>query len=426
MMESKKELRTLSKNQLINIILELVQKIEKLENALKIHENANTPSSQQRFKPETKQETDPSKPRFPGAPIGHEGAGIRLPKPDRVVEHKLHNKNLKHIGKYTRTIIDFTDKPLEVIKYIIHQYKTREGKIIESETNLPKNIYGKNVQAFVTELKKIGGISDEKIADILKTLRPDLSICPATILNLIDGIAQNLEQPREKVKQQIQKAPYNHADETGMRIDGKNGYTWLFCNPHNTLYEFDPTRARAVAQRVLGEDYDGFLVSDGYVAYDIYKQQRCWAHILREAKWLAKKNPEAELQNKHILQIYQQANEAKRKPPNKRRQIIKKLHSTAELRHVIEVLKVTHGCKKFAGLLQNAAPNLFTGVEHPEIPLHNNFGEQEIRPIVIHRKMMGCIRNEKGKRFINNIISMTETWKLQNKNVHQLLIKYAN
>ena len=407
-------------------IEQLEKKIETLEAKLAAYENPHTPSSQQRFKPETKKEEASPKPRFPGAPIGHEGAGIRLPKPDKVVEHKLHDKNLKHIGKYTRTVIDFTDKPLEVIKYIIHQYKTPDGKIIESETNLPKNVYGKNVQAFVAELKKIGGISDEKIADILKTLRPDLSICPATILNLIDGIAQNLEQPREKVKQQIQKAPYNHADETGMRIDGQNGYTWIFCNPKHALYEFDPTRARAVTERILGKNYDGIVVSDGYAAYDVYKQQRCWAHILREAKTLPQKNPEAEPQLKHLRDIYKEANIAKTKPPNKRRQIIKRLSGITELGHVIEVLKTTKSCKKFAGTLQNAAPNLFTGIEHPEIPLHNNFGEQEIRPIVIHRKMMGCIRNEKGKRFINNLISMTETWKLQNKNVHQLLIKYAN
>lgn len=407
-----------------------IEQLEKENKELKRHlaayENPHTPSSQERFKPETKKEQDPSKPRFPGAPEGHTGAGIRLPKPDKVIEHKLADKKLKYVGKYTRTIIDFTEKPLEVIKYIIYQYETPDGKIIESETNLPKNIYGKNLQAFVAELKKIGGISNEKIANILRTLRPDLSICPATILNLIDGIAKNLEPEREEVKQEIQKSPYNHADETGMRIDGQNGYTWLFCNPNYTLYEFDQTRARAVAERVLGKNYGGIVVSDGYNAYDIFKQQRCWSHILREADALQQKNPEAELQAKHLHEIYKEANIAKTKPPNKRRQIIKKLRGIIELGHVIEVLKVTYDCKKFAGTLQRAMPSLFTGVEHPEIPLHNNFGEQEIRPIVIHRKMMGCIRNEKGKRFINNLISMTETWKLQNKNVHQMLIKYAN
>lgn len=407
-----------------------IEQLEKenaeLRNRLAAYENPHTPSSQQRFKPETKKEQDPSKPRFPGAPKGHEGTGIRLPKPDQVIEHKLTDKKLKYVGKYTRTIIDFTDKPLQVIKYIIHQYETPDGKIIESETGLPKGIYGKNLQVFIAELKKICGASCEKIADILKTLRPDLSICPATILTLIDGIAQNLELEREKVKQQIQKSPYTQADETGMRIDGENGYTWLFCNPDHALYEFDLTRARTVAERVLGKDYDGHVVSDGYSAYNIFKQQRCWTHILREADALIEYNPEAETQARHLHEIYQQAGLAKRKPPDKRRQIIRKLSGITELGHIIEVLKVTNGCRKFAGTLQRAAPNLFTGVEHPEIPLHNNFCEQKIRPVAVHRKIMGCIRNEKGKRFINNLMSMTETWKLQNKNVHKMLFKYAN
>lgn len=407
-------------------IEQLEKENKELRNLLAIYDNSNTPSSQQRFKPETKKEQDTSKPRFPGAPVGHKGAGIRLPKPDKIIENRLTDKNLKHIGKYTKIIIDFTDKPLEVIKYIVHRYLTPDGKIIESETDLSKNIYGKNLQAFITELKKIGGVSQEKISHIIKALRPDLSICPATILNLIDGISQNLEEPRKEAKQELQKSPYVQADETTMRKDGQNGYTWLFCNPKYTLYEYDPTRARAVVERTLGKDYNGIVVSDGYNAYNNYKQQRCWTHVLREADSLEEKYSEAELQTKHLHEIFQKAKLAKLKPPNKRLKIVQKLSGIAELGHVIEVLKTIHGCKKFAGTLQRASPSLFTGVENPEIPLTNNFTEQKIRPIVVHRKMMGCIRNEKGERFINNTITMTESWKLQNKNVHKMLIKYAN
>jgi len=404
--------------------LELRTQIIELTNRLNQHENANTPSSQQHFKPKTEQ--DPNKPRFPGAPLNHKGAGIRLPKADKVIEHKMENADLVQVGKYKRTIIDFSDKPLEVIEHIIYQYETPNGVIVEPELDLPKGIYGKNLQAFLSELKAIGGISYEKMADILKTLRPDISICPATILSIIDNMGQNLENPRTTVKKGIQNSSYVNADETGMRQDGQNGYVWVFCNPKYALYEYNPSRARAVAERVLGKDYNGTVVSDGYAAYEIFKQQRCWSHILREADKLAEDFPESTLQAEHLHEIYTLAANSKTELPDKRQAVIKKLSGTTELGHIIQVLKITQGCKKFSGTLERAAINLFIGVENPEIPLHNNYAERTIRPIVIHRKMMGCIRNEKGQRFINNTLSMIQTWKIQGQNIHKNLIKYAS
>ncbi|MBI4441611.1 IS66 family transposase, partial [Candidatus Woesearchaeota archaeon] len=272
----------------------------------------------------------------------------------------------------------------------------------------------------------IGGISYEKLADFIKTLRPDLSICPATILAIVDGIGKKLETPRKKIQTKVQNSPYVQADETGMRQDGKNGYVWVFCNPNYALYEYDPSRARTVAERVLGKDYGGWVVSDGYNVYEIFQQQRCWSHILREGDAIAKECPEAELQAQRLHDIYKIADAAKREPPDKRSEIIEKLSGQTGLGHIIEILRVTKGCKKFSGTLQRALPHLFVGVKNPEVPLHNNFGERTIRPIVIHRKMMGCIRNDKGRRFINNTMSMVQTWKLQGQNVHKNLLMYAN
>jgi len=422
--ELRERLLKLSKEEMADLIIDLIGRVEKLEAKLNIYENSNTPSSQQRFK--TKTEQDPNKPRFPGAPLNHKGAGIRLPRADRVEEHKINDASLKIVGKYSRTIIDFAEKPLEVVEHIIYQYENSNCILVEPELDLPNGIYGKNLQAFVSELKAIGGISLEKTADILKTLRPDLSICPATILSIIDNISQKLENPRTNVQKEIRNSQYNNADETGMRQDGQNGYVWVFCNPKYVLYEYDPSRARAVAERVLGKDYDGWIVSDGYAAYEIFKQQRCWSHILREADDLAEEFPESNLQAEHLHEIYNLAANSKTDLPEKRQAVIEKLSGTTELGHIIQVLRTTQGCKKFSGTLERAAPHLFIGVENPEIPLHNNYAERTIRPIVIHRKMMGCIRNKKGQRFINNTLTMIQTWKIQGQNIHKNLIKYAS
>jgi hypothetical protein len=337
----------------------------------------------------------------------------------------LDDKSLKVVGKYSKIVIDFVDKPLEVTKHIIYQYENKTGEIIEPELDLPTKIYGKNLQALLLQLKTISGVSYNNMSSFIRAIRPDLSICPSTILNIIDDVGKNLEQPRNNIQENIQKSFYVQADETGMRQDGKNGYIWVFCNPDYALYQFDRSRARAVAQQILDAKYKGFLVNDGYNAYNIYVHQRCWCHILREADALAENFPESKLQVKHLYEIYSLAVKTKLEPPDKRQRIIKILSGQTELGHIIEVLKVTKGCKKFAGTLERALPHLFLGVKHPKIPLHNNFAERTIRPLVIHRKLMGCIKNEKGERFINNTMSMIQTWKLQKENIHENLLSYA-
>jgi hypothetical protein len=47
----------------------------------------------------------------------------------------------------------------------------------------------------------------------------------------------------EVLKEQYRLSPVRHADEMGWRIDGQNGYVWLFCTPQISLYVFEHTRS---------------------------------------------------------------------------------------------------------------------------------------------------------------------------------------
>lgn len=406
--------------------LELRKQNAELTHRLDTYENPNIPSSRIRFKENTKkEESNEDKPRFPGRPEGHDGDGIRMPRPDRIIEHKITQKSFVCIGKRTQTIIDIVEKPIIVTKHIIYEYRTPNGDTIEAPNNLSSSTYGPNLQAFLTLMRGISGASHKKLSRIITSLRPDLSLCPSTVQTLTDSIAQKLAKPRKKLLHNLRKSPYNNADETGLRQDGTNGYVWTFCTPTSALYEFDLSRGHDVPERILGIDYKGFVVCDGWQAYDAYNRQRCWVHLDRELDFLAEKNTELTLQTQHFKDIYERAKKSKKLPLYKRLKIIQKLDSPAELGHIIEVLKTTHGAKKFATKLTNARPFLFTGVEHPDIPLDNNHGERTIRPIVTHRKSMGCIRNEKGKRFIENTMSMMQTWHMQGKDIYSNLKRYA-
>lgn len=424
-MSVKRELKKLSKSELIKIILELREKLEKVEALLRQLENHNTPSSQKRFKSNTKRSRDPNKKRFPGRPKGHEGAGVKLPKPDRIVEHAIHKPGYKKVGQRVKTVIDFVEKPIIVTRHIVYRYRAPDGNIVEAETDLPNGIYGRNLQAVICLLKGKLGVSHESTADFIKAIRDDISLCAATSLSFTDRIAEALGPEREAILAAVRSHPYCNTDDTGLRQDGLNGYAWVFCNPKCVIYELDLSRSGKVPRRVLGPGYDNTLVCDGWAGYNGYRRQRCWPHLTRELDALAEDSEAAKVQADYFHRLYNKALEGKKKPPDERAALIRQIDSRAELGFMITVLARTKGCRKFATKLSNARPYLFTGVKHPEIPLDNNHAERVLRKIVVHRKLMGCIRNEKGQRFIQNVMSAIQTWHLQGKNPYQNLKNFT-
>ena len=69
--------------------------------------------------------------------------------------------------------------------------------------------------------------------------------------------------------ERIRSSPVVHAGETGWRQDGVNGYAWTFSTP-SQRYFLRRGRGGEVVDEVLGESFEGILVSDFYAAYHHY------------------------------------------------------------------------------------------------------------------------------------------------------------
>ena len=94
---------------------------------------------------------------------------------------------------------------------------------------------------------------------------------------------------------EYRRAPVKHADETGWRNDGHNGYAWLFCTARISLFRFRQSRSASVAKEVFGtKRLPGTLVVDRYNGYNRAPCaiQYCYAHLLREVQDLGKEFPE--------------------------------------------------------------------------------------------------------------------------------------
>lgn len=427
-MSRKEELLNLSKRELIRRYLELETRLEKIEHYLKSFDNAHTPSSKKHKKNTKKKDEDKNKPpRFPGKPKGSAGGGVELPPPDDVVEHTLDVCPVsglllgKPIGYYKKTIIDFPNKPIQVIEHRIMKYISPiTGEIITKNIELPKGIYGKNIQSVVIMLKNLTN-SHDKISDFIKELGAP-SFSNAQVQAIADKFGNKLENNREVLLEELNNAPYVHADETSFRKDGQNGYIWGVFTKSISILTAAMSRARINIKKIL-KNFKGVIVVDGYNAYDIFpKKQRCWSHLIREFKAYAKDNEEIHCQYVRLKALYDLLKVLNAKPPDEKE--INKAKWV--LNDIITCLKPIKEARGLIVLIKNGGKDWFTALYHEGVPLDNNHAERELRPIVLLRKTIGCYRNEKGKRWIDIVVSMLHTWKLQRQNLFQQLRSVAD
>jgi transposase len=79
-------------------------------------------------------------------------------------------------------------------------------------------------------------------------------------------------------------------DETGWRVGGYPAWLHALVGPEATAYVIDPTRSGAVAEAILGLDYGGTMIHDGWSPYDRFENahhQQCLNHLLRRADEMA-------------------------------------------------------------------------------------------------------------------------------------------
>lgn len=411
-------------------LLAALEKVIELERRLLAYENAHTPSSLSRRKREPREKTGNPL----GAPKGHEGTTRPVPEPNRIVEAKPAKRcagcNAK-LGKPTSFLERIiTDLP-EILPLLITLFrlpvqicKKCGTKNIATHPDLPpKGLFGYNTLALVAMLKHKGRLPYEKIGDVLENLF-HLKITPATALELDTKAASKLSGEYKKLQKNMMKSKHSYTDETGAKVNGKRYNTWVFNNENTTLLVTKKSRGKKVLEEILGKNYAGHIISDGHKAYSNFTKnlQRCWAHPLREVKYLAKDLVEAVPLRDELKALYVWATERYRKRLNKKQRYSLWTRARHRLRQILEKYGQEKKLEKFLEKIRNGFDHWFTFILHPEIEPTNNRAERALRETVVQRKIYGCLRNKKGTNNHDILTSLIATWEQRGLNPYNQLL----
>jgi transposase len=275
---------------------------------------------------------------------------------------------------------------------------------------------GPDAQAAIAHLNKDAGLSHGKVAAVFDTpfgIDPTRGASAQVVLRA----AERLAPAHREVVSAIGGAGRLTVDETGWRVGGRPAWLHVWVGEQATRYAIDPQRSAAALEQVIGLDWDGVLVHDGFASCDRFGEaihQQCVGHVLRRARELlaaatrgAVRFPRAVIGSftaaVHLRNECRRGRVSADVPAGAREDFDERLLARVLRRRAVPAY-VT-----WAGHLWQHFASWFSFLTGPSVAATNWPAEQAIRPAVVNRKVWGGNRTSAGAKAQGVLMSVLRT-----------------
>lgn len=276
---------------------------------------------------------------------------------------------------------------------------------------------GPQVHGLLAILNKELGLSHGKSVKLLRTLFPELHLARATSVRSMLRTSRRCAPAYDQLRLDLRGAAEVAPDETGWRVGGRLAWLHAFVSPRATCYVIDPTRSHEPAEQLLGLDWPGTLVHDGWSVYDRFTRafhQQCVRHLQRRCQELLETAVRGAVRlPRAVLALVDRAFALRRAWRGHRLSgddlAVQGLALSCELEHVASG-RFTHAPnRRLAQHLLKHAMHWFWFLIDPAIQATNHWAEQAIRPAVVNRKVWGGNRTWLGATAQTILMSVIRT-----------------
>lgn len=322
-----------------------------------------------------------------------------------------------------------------VIRPIVTEYQIHAGVCMHCQSKivgkLPANVsasmLGPRATAMTAHLSGTYRISKKNIVDIYRDVF-DFTLSVGMVCKAEKTVSAALSGPVTQAKHYIRSSNQVavNADETGFKEKGKSMWAWIAVSCFVAVFLIRRSRDKKVSQELLGKNFNGILSSDRYSAYQWVaneNRQICWAHLDRDFRKISERYGSSSAigadlldQTNHLFHFWHQF-----KDGYLDREVLKK--KTKPIRVFIEGLLrkgIRSKNKKTSGTCRNIlsyGPALWRFIFTPDIEPTNNLAERLIRTIAIWRKTSFGTQSKSGSKYMERIMSVVATCKLQKRNI---------
>lgn len=455
----REQLRQLDKEQLIDIILELREVIQKQEVRIQALEdqiaknsgNSGKPPSSDGLKKKPRSLREKGK-RSSGGQKGHKGKTLEMVSdPDHVVHHALSvcpncqtNVSAVSVERVEkRQVFDIPEVRIEATE---HQGEVKVCPCCERQikAEFPRGVgravqYGERIQAQATYLTMYQLLPLKRTCELFGDFYGHAP-SEAIVLGAIEQVHEQIQPTLDVIYRQLVQADVLHNDETGMRVEGK--LQWLHVNSTEqlTYYAVHAKRGQK-AMRAIGilPQFKGVSLHDGWASYFQFEDcshALCNAHYLRELRFV-----EEQYQQTWASEMAQLLRDAKQEVADCVNEQLAPARIHAYHQRYEQILQQgfkanpppdTPPPKKRGRKKQSVPKNLLDRLQQYRqetlafisdfrIPFDNNLAERDVRMMKVKQKISGTFRTQRGAELFCDIRSYISTVRKQGQQVIQAL-----
>jgi transposase len=259
--------------------------------------------------------------------------------------------------------------------------------------------FGPRLHGLALYLKTFQAISFARLERMLSELF-GVKVSQGALANMLKRSHAPFEARKMEIIKDLRCADMIASDETGIRIEGSNGYHWVFMSKQAIVHEAQLSRAAQVVHDVMGDHRPKLWLSDGYSAQKGHghHHQTCLAHLARDVAYAVQTSDDmVPLRLKLWLdQVFQlarnittfAASTVKIKKRALEKSLADILASKSTSAPTCEI------AENISAKLARASPRLLTFLDYPgEVEVTNNACERALRPAVIQRKVTNGFRS---------------------------------
>jgi transposase len=253
---------------------------------------------------------------------------------------------------------------------------------------------------------------------------------PAWTVKIQNRVSDALAEPYEELREQLSQQNQLYVDESPTKENKQKAWLWVAVAHLFTVFSIFANRSRESLVSLVG-NYQGIILNcDRAKMYlNGERLQWCWSHLKRDFQKLIdsqdnqvkRMGHDLMRQERELFKYWRQYKSGEIKWSTFQKYVCP---IREEVRRLLLRGKLS-GNKKLSGFcneLYDRCEHLWTFTRIEGIEPTNNTAERALRPAVIYRKLSFGTQSSKGSRFVERILTVSETCRLQNRNAFQYLV----
>jgi transposase len=309
-----------------------------------------------------------------------------------------------------------------------------------SQAAIPREILahsvGPRLTATLSYFAGCHGVSKRGVEEIAAAVFA-APIALGTVANLEQEMSAALAAPHQEAVRAVRAAAVKHADETSWKLAGRLCWLWGAATAGVAAFVIHAGRGMAGLATLLGAEIQGILCSDRWHVYNqvpAARRQVCWAHLKRDFQKIVDRGGPSVAVGQEGLKLVKKvfaAWHAFRDEQLTRAQLERKLALVVRRVNWVLISGLLGDDATVAAFCENLLrleESLWTFMKHEGVEPTNNFMERLVRRAVLWRKRSFGCWSAAGCRFVERILTVVQTRRLQGKDVldylHEALVAH--